>query len=185
MNIQRHERRERLWILEALLFTSSVMSNSATPWTAACQASWSFTMSGGLLKLMSIESMMPSNYPILCPPFTSHNQSFPASRSFQMSQLSASGGQITGALASASVLPMKIQDWFPLAWTGWISLLSKGFLRVFSNSTVWKHQLFRTQPSLWSNWHPYMTTGKTIALNRLTFVGKVMFLLFNMMSRLS
>ena len=118
-------------------------------------------------------------------PSSSWLQPLPASGFFPMSQFFALGGQSAGALASASVLPMKIQDWFPLVWTGWISLLSKGFLRVFSNSTVWKHQLFCTQPSLWSNWHPYMTTGKTIALNRRTFVGKVMFLLFNMLSMLS
>ena len=69
-------------------------------------------------------------------PFSSHLQSFPASGSFQMSQFFASGGQTIGVSASASVLPMNIQDWFPLGWTGWISLLSKGFSRVFSNTTV-------------------------------------------------
>ena len=73
-------------------------------------------------------------------PFSSHLQSFPASGSFQMSQLSASGGQSIGASALASVLPMNIQDWFPLGWTGWISLQSKGLSRVFSNTTVQKHQ---------------------------------------------
>ena len=73
-------------------------------------------------------------------PFSSHLQSFPASGSFQMSQLSASGGQIIGISASVSVLPMNIQDWFPLGWTGWISLQSKGLSRVFSNTTVQKHQ---------------------------------------------
>ena len=74
-------------------------------------------------------------------PFSSCLQSFPASGSFQTSQFFASGGQSIGASASASVLPMNIQDWFPLGWTGWISLLSKGFSRVFSNTTVQKHQL--------------------------------------------
>ena len=78
-------------------------------------------------------------------PFSSHFQSFPASRSFPMSQLFASGGQSIGASASTSVLPMNIQDWFPLGWTGWISLLSKGLSRVFSNITVQKHQFFGTQ----------------------------------------
>ena len=81
-------------------------------------------------------------------PFSSHLQSFPASGSFQMSQLFASGGQSIGVSASASVLPMNIQDWFPLGWTGWISLPSKGLSRVFSNSTVQKHQFFRAQLSL-------------------------------------
>ena len=75
-------------------------------------------------------------------PFSSHLQSFPASRSFQMSQFFASGGQRIGVLASASVLPMNIQDWFPLGWAGWISLQSKGLSKVFSNTTIQKHQFF-------------------------------------------
>ena len=81
-------------------------------------------------------------------PFSSCRQSFPASGSFQMSRLFSSGGQSTGASASASVLPMNIQDWFPLGWTGWISLQSKGLSRVFSNTTVQKHQFFGAQLSL-------------------------------------
>ena len=79
-------------------------------------------------------------------------QSFPASGSFQMSQLFASGGQSIGVTASASVLPMNAQDWSPLGWTGWISLQSKGLSRVFCNTTVQKHQFLGTQP-LWSNSH--------------------------------
>ena len=86
-------------------------------------------------------------------PFSFCLQSFPASGSFQMSQLFASGGQSTGVSASTSVLPMNIQDWFSLGWTSWISLLSKGLSRVFSNTTVQKHQFFSTQLSLWSNSH--------------------------------
>ena len=86
--------------------------------------------------------------------------------------------------ASASVLPMNIQDWFPLGLTGWISLQSTGLSRVFSNTTVQKHQFFGTQPSLQSQLsHPYVTTRKTIALTKWTFVGKVTSLLFNMLSR--
>ena len=81
-------------------------------------------------------------------PFSSHLQSFPASGSFQMSQLFASGGQSTGVSASTSVLPMNIQDLSPLGWTGWISLKSKGLSRVFSNTTVQKHQSFNAQLSL-------------------------------------
>ena len=81
-------------------------------------------------------------------PFSSHLQSFPALGSFQMSQLFTSGGQSIGVSASASVLPMNIQDWFPLGWTGWIFLLSKGLSRVFSNTTVQKHQFFSPQLSL-------------------------------------
>ena len=82
-------------------------------------------------------------------PFSSCLQSFPASASFPMSQFFPSGGQSIGA----SVLPMNIQDWFPLGWTGWISLQSKGVSRVFANTTVQKHQFFSAQPSLWSNSH--------------------------------
>ena len=86
-------------------------------------------------------------------PFSSCLQSFPTSGSFQMSQLFASGGQIIGVSASASVLPMNTQDWSHLGWTGWISLQSKGLSRVFSNTTVQKHQFFGSQLSTWSNSH--------------------------------
>ena len=86
-------------------------------------------------------------------PFSSHLQSFPASGSFQMSQFFASGGQSIGASASGSVLPMNIQDWLPLGWTGLISFLSKGLSRVFSNTTVQKHQFSGTQLSFWPNSH--------------------------------
>ena len=86
-------------------------------------------------------------------PFSSCPQSLPASGSFPMSQLFASGGQSIGVSASASVLPVNIQDWSPLGWTGWISLLSKGLSRVFSNTTVQKHQFFGTQISTQSNSH--------------------------------
>ena len=81
-------------------------------------------------------------------PFSSCPQSFPASQSFPMSQLFASGGQSIGDSASTSVLPMNTQDWSPLGWTGWISLESKGLSRIFSNTTVQKHQFFSTQFSL-------------------------------------
>ena len=86
-------------------------------------------------------------------PFSSHPQSFPASGSFPMSRLFASGGRSLGASAAASVLPMNIQVWFPLELTGLISLLSKGLSRDFSSTTIWKHRFFSTQPSLWSNSH--------------------------------
>ena len=85
--------------------------------------------------------------------FSSCLQSFPASGSFPVSQLFSSGGQIIGASASASVLPTNIQDWFPLGWTGWISLQSKGLSKVFSNTTVRKHQFFGAQLSSQSNSH--------------------------------
>ena len=114
----------------------------APSWTAACQASLSITNSQSLLKLMSFVSVIPSNHLI---PFSSRLQSFPASRSFAVSQFFTSGDQSTGVSASASVLPMNIQDGFPLGWTGWISLQSKGLSKVFSNTTVQKHQFLSTQ----------------------------------------
>ena len=95
-------------------------------------------------------------------PFSSCLQSFPASRSFPVSQLFALGSQSIGVSALASVLPMNIQDWFSLEWTGWISLLSNRLSRVFFNTIVQKHQFLSVQLSLWSNSHPYITTGKTI-----------------------
>ena len=107
-------------------FSQSVMSDSATPWTAACQASLSITSSGSLLKLVSIESVILSNHPILpfAAPFSSCPQSFPALGSFPVSQLFASSAHSTGASASASVLPMNIQDCFPLGLTGLITLFA-------------------------------------------------------------
>ena len=89
----------------------------------------------------------------LSPPFSSHLQSFPASGSFPMSHFFTSDGQSIGVSASVSVLPMNIQGWFPLGWTGLIFLQSKGLSRVFPNTTVWKHQFFSAQPSLWSSSH--------------------------------
>ena len=119
-----------------------------TQWTAAHQASLSITNSGSLLKLMSITS------------FSSHLQSFPASGSFLMSWLFASGGQSIGASAWASVLPMNIQDWLPLGLTGLISLLSKGLSRVFPSTTVQKHQFFGAQLMVQLS-HPYISTRRT------------------------
>ena len=124
-----------------------------TRWIAARQASLSIINSQSLLKLMSIESVMPSSRLILCIPFSSCSQSFPSSGSFPMSQLFAWGGQSIGASASTSVLPMNTQNWSPLRWTDWISLQSKGLSRVFSNTTVQKHQFFGVQLSSQSNSH--------------------------------
>ena len=112
----------------------------ATPWTVAHQDSLSFTISWSLLKLMSIESVMLSNLLILCCPFLFLPSTFPEFRSFLMRWLFTSGGPSIGTSASASVLPMNIQDWFPLGWTGLISLQSKGLSRVFSKTTVQKHR---------------------------------------------
>ena len=91
------------------------------------------------------DAIQPS-HPVI--PFSSHLQSFPASGSFPVSQFFTSSGQSIGVSASASVLPMNIQDWFPLRQSGWISLQSKGLSRVFSNTTVQKHQFFSAQLSL-------------------------------------
>ena len=121
---------------------SRELQHTRLPWLS------SLTIFLSLLKLMSIESVMPSNHVILCCPFFSCLQSFPASRSFPMSWFFASGGQSIGVSASALVLPVNIQDWIPLGWTGWIFLQSKGLSRVFSNTTVQKHQPFGTQLSL-------------------------------------
>ena len=118
-----------------------------TTWTAAQQASLSFSISQSLLKLMFIEWVMLSNHLILWCPFLILPQ---ASESFPMSQPFTLGGQSIGASASASVLPMNIQRWFPLGLTDLISLQSKGLSRVFSSSSVWKNQFFNIQPSLWS-----------------------------------
>ena len=126
---------------------SSVAQSCPTlcdPWIAVCQASLSITNFQCLHKLMPIESVMPaiSSSVAHCSSFP---QSFPASGSFPVSQLFAWGGQSIGVSASASVLPMNTQDWSPLGWIGWISLQSKGFSRVFSNTTVQKHKFFHAQ----------------------------------------
>ena len=120
-----------------------------TPWTAACQASLSITNSQSLRKLMSIESVVLSNHLILChspspPDFNlSHHQGL-----FKWVSSSNEVAQSIGVSASTSVLPMNIQDWSPLGWTGWISLQFKGLSRVFSSTTVQKHQFFSIQLSL-------------------------------------
>ena len=103
-----------------------------------------------------------------------------------MNQLFTSGGQSNGASASTSVLPINIQNWFPLGLTGLISLLSKGLSRVFSSTSIQKHQFLHQRDSAFfmvQLTHPYITTGKIIALTWQTFVSKVIYLLFNMLSR--
>ena len=128
----------------------------ATPWTVACRASLSNTNSWNLLKIMSIESVMPFNHLILCRSLLLLPSVSPASGSFSMSQLFESCGQSTGASAAPSVLPTIIQNWFHLGLIGLIFLQSKGISRVFSNTTVHKHQFFSAQPSLWSKFHIHM-----------------------------
>ena len=119
-----------------LLFSHSVMSDSATPWTAAHQAFLSFTYSQNLLKPMCIELVISSKHLILCSPLFLLPSIFPASGSFPMCWLFASGEQIIGASALASVLPINTQHWFPLGLSGLNSLQSKGLSRVFSNVKV-------------------------------------------------
>jgi len=127
----------------------------ATPWTTAHQASLSFSISQSLLKLMSLSWWCHPTISSSVARFFSCPQSLPASGSFPMSRLFTSGGQSTGASASASVLLMKTWGWFPLGLTGLMSLLSKGFSGDFSSITVQKHRFLGTQPSLWSNSHVY------------------------------
>ena len=137
---------------------SSVQSLSrvqlfATPWIAVCKASLSITNSQSLPKLMSIESVMPSSHLILCHPLLLLPQIPPSIRVFSNESTLHMRWPNIGVSASASVRPMNTQDWSPLGWTGWISLQSKGLSRVFSNTTVQKHQFFGTQLSSKSNSH--------------------------------
>ena len=139
-----------------------------TPWTTACQTSLIITNSQSLLKLMSIKSVMPSNYLALCCPLLLQPSILSSIRVFSNEVALCIRWPVTQervrVSTSASVLPMNMQDWFPLGWAGWISLQSKGLSRVFSNTTVQKHQFFGAHLSSWSNSHPYMTIGKTMAL---------------------
>ena len=171
------------------LYSSSVQSLSCvwlfvTLWTAACRASLSITNSWSLLKLMSIELVMPSNQVILCCPLLLPSIFPSIGVSSDESVLRIKWPNISVS-ASASVLPVIIQNWFPLGWTGLINLAVqetvKRLLQHHSSkaSILWRSAFFIVQLS-----HPYMTTGKTIALARWTFVGKVMSLLLNLLSRL-
>ena len=157
------------------------MSDSATPWAAAHQASLSSTISQSLLKFMSIVLVLLSNHLILCRPLLF--LLLCPSGSFPMSQFFTSGTRSTGASASASVFPVTIQGWYPLGLTALISLLSQGLSSLLQHhcskaSILWRSAFFMAQLS-----HPYMTTGKTIALTRQTFFDKVICLLFNTLSR--
>ena len=147
----------------------------ATLWTAACQASLSITKSQSLLKHVHVSDALQPSHPLSSPLLLP--SIFPSIRVFS----NESGGQSIGVSPSASVLPMNLQDWFPLGLTGFISLQSKSLLQHHSSkASILRHSaFFIVQLS-----HPYMTTGKTIALTRRTFVDKVMSLLFNKLSRL-
>ena len=141
----------------------------ATPWTAARQASLSITNSQSLLKLMSIESVMPSNYLVLCCPRFLLPSIFPSIRVFSNESALCIRWQKYWSFSFSISPSNEHPGLISFEWTGWISLQSKGLSRVFSNTTVQKHQFFGAQLSS----HPYVTTGKTIALTRWTFVGKV------------
>ena len=173
-------------MIESLQF-GSVQSLScvrlfATPCTEAHQASLSITKSRSYPNSYPLSQWCHPTISTSVIPSSSCLQS--ASGSFPMCQLFALGVQSIGVSASTSVLPMNTQDWSPLGWTGWISLQSKRLSRVFSNTTVQKHQFFGAQLSSQSNSHIHTSAGKTIALTRRTFVGKVASLLFNMLSKL-
>ena len=153
-----------------------------TPWTAARQASWSITNSRSLLTLTSIDLVMPSNHLILYRPLLLLPSIFPSIRVFSYESVLRISITVS---ASASVLPMNIQDWFPLGLTGWISLQSRElFKSLLQHHSSKASILQRSAFSIVQLSHLYMTTGKTIALTRWTFVGKVMSLLFNKLSRL-
>ena len=130
--------RHCLFMLFSSVQSLSCVRLFAIPWTAAHQASLSITNPRSLLKLMSIESVMPFSHLILCHPLLLPPSIFPRIRVFQIRWPKYWNFCI-------SILPMNIQDWFSLGWTGWISLLSKGFTRVFHNTTVQKHQFFSVQ----------------------------------------
>ena len=144
-----------LEFLTMLLFSCSVVSDSLWPHGLQhAKARLSFTISEFVqTHIHWVSDAIQLSDRVIS--FSSCLQSFPRSGSFQMSQFFASGGRNIGVSASTSIFPMNIQDWFPLGWTGWISLQSKGLSRVFSNTTVQKHQLFSAQPSLWrTQWQP-------------------------------
>ena len=132
---------------------SSVTQLCATPWIAARQASLSITNTQSSPKLIFIELVMPSSYIILWCPLLLLPPIPPSIRVFSNESTLRIGGQSIGVSASTSVLPMNAQDWSPLGWTGWISLQPKGLSRVFSNTTVQKHQFFGAQLSSQSKSH--------------------------------
>ena len=143
------------WRRDVVVQSLSCVQLFATPWTAACQAPLSFTLSWSLLRLKSIESVMLSNHLILCYPLLLCLQSLSASGSFPISWFFTSGGQSLGASGLTSALPMNIQYWsFRMDWFD--LLQSKWLWRVFSSTTVWKQQFFGAQPSLWSNSYIHM-----------------------------
>ena len=146
-----------------------------TPWTAAHQASLSFTISQNLLRFMFTESVMLSNHLILCWPLLLSPSIFPSIRIFYNELALHIRWPKCWSFSFSISHSNNIQDWFPLGLTGLI-LQSKGLSRVF-NTTIQKHQFFSAQPSLWSNSHIHIATSETIALIIWAFVGRVMSLL--------
>ena len=172
-----------------LLFSHSVLSDSVTPWTAVHQTSLSFISPRVCWYLCPLNWWCHPTISSSVAPFSSCPQSFPSSGSFPRSCLFASGGQSSGT--SASVLPMNIQDWFIWGLTGLISLQSKGLSRVFSNTTVQKHQFLGALPSLWSNshfhtwplerpqpWHEDLCQQSTVFAFYLFFLNFILFFNF-------
>ena len=145
MATEKHSSMLSFHIFVAVVQSLSCVGLFATPWTAARQASLSFTISQSLHKLMPIGSVMPFKHLILCCPLLLQPSIFPASGSFPVSQLFTSGAQSIGASALAPIRPINIQGWLHLGLTGWISLLPKGLSRVFSRTTVQKHQFLGAQ----------------------------------------
>ena len=144
----------------------------ATPWTAAHQASLFFTSSQSLLKFISIESLMPSNNLILYHPFPLLPSIFPTIRVFSSESVLYIRWPEYWSFSFSTSPSDEHSGWFPLWLSGLILFLSKGLSRVFPSTTVRKHRFFSTQLSLWSNSHPYMTTGKTKALTNGCFQKK-------------
>ena len=147
---------QKLFLISVMLRSVHLLSLVqlfATPWTVAHQASLSITNSQSCSNSCPLSWWCHPTISSFVVPFSSCPHSYPAARSFPMNQFFTSDGQSIGASASASVLPVNIQDWFPLGWTGWISLQSKGLSRVFSKNTIQTHQFFGAQLSLWSNSH--------------------------------
>ena len=169
-----------------LLFSCSVMSDSlCNPMACSTSTSLSFTISRSLFKLMSTESVIPLSHLIPFGPFSLLPSIFPSIRVFSSESILCISGQSIGASASASVLPMNIQGWFPLGLIDFISLQSKEhstpiLQHTYKASILWHSDFFIVQCS-----HSYMTTGKSIALTTQTFVGQVLSLLLNTMFRLT
>ena len=168
------------------MFSRSVMSDSLQPHRLQhTRLPCSFTISRSLLKLMSIESVIPSNHLILCRPLLLLLSVFPSIRVFSSESALRIRWPKYLSVALALVLPKNIQYWFPLGLTGLISLQSKGLSQVFSNTTVQKYQFFGTQPSLWSNFHMHtlLLEKSWLWLYRTLLACIKMSLLFNMLSR--